>query len=187
MVIEPEELLGEFDPPDSNRLYPELFSLHREIHGFSEDLDNLQRLLEIQKRLITAVLDAEREIKAAKSGDIDPKEWQYVRYNFLCLGDSLAFLYIDRFALKQMFFNVDNDNPKQGGGFLSGQTGLAGEVSLLIEAIARGVPAVLCDLTTVLRFGDVCLLGASDPVPIEVKSSKTKDARAKRQKKKSTL
>lgn len=91
---------------------------------------------------------------------------------------------MDRFSLKQTFFNVENIHPKQGGGFLSGQSGLAAEVSLLIEAISNGVPAVLCDLTNVLRFGDVCLLGASDPVPIEVKSSKAKDTRAKRQKKK---
>lgn len=184
MTTEAEQALEVFNPPETNRIYPELFALHREIHEFSKNLDDLERLLEIQKRLINAIFDAEEEIKTAKSGGLDPKDWQYLRYNFLCLGDSLAFLYIDRFALKQTFFNTDTTNPKQSGGFISGKAGLAGELSLLKDAIAHNVPAVLCDLTNVIRYGDICLLGASDPVPIEVKSSNTKDSRGKRQKKK---
>lgn len=167
-----------------NRLYPALFKLHQEIHEFSKDLDDLSQLLDIQKKLIISVMEAEEEIRRTKAAGHDPSEWQYVRYNFMCLGDCLVFLYIDRFALKQTFFNVDNANAKQGGGFLSGKAGLAKELSVLMDAISHDVPAVLCDLTNVIRYGDICLLGASDPVPLEVKSSKTKDSRGKRQKKK---
>ncbi|KPU83609.1 hypothetical protein JI58_08310 [Marinosulfonomonas sp. PRT-SC04] len=172
------------DLHDENRLYPALFALHQEIHEFSKNLDNLTQLLDIQKKLIASVMEAEEEIRIAKAAKHDPSEWQYVRYNFLCLGDCLVFLYIDRFALKQTFFNVDNANPKQSGGFLSGKAGLAAELTVLTNAISHNVPAVLCDLTNVVRYGDICLLGANDPVPIEVKSSKNKDARGKRQKKK---
>lgn len=173
-----------FDPPEENRLYPELFRLHREVHRFTENLDDFTRLLEIQRELISAISEAEREIRAAKTANEDPKGWQYVRYNFLCLGDCLAFLYTDRFALKQTFFDVDTVNPRQSVGFLTGKAGHAAEISLLENAIYNNVPAVLCDITNVLRYGDICLLGEGDPVPIEVKSSKTKDSRSKRQKKK---
>ncbi len=173
-----------FDPPAENRLYPTLFKIYHEIHGLSQDLDNLPRLLEIQRRLIDAISEAENEIRGAKRDNVDPREWQYVRYNFLCLGDCLAFLYMDRFALKQTFFDVDTVNPKQSGGFITDKAGTAAEISLLETAISYNVPAVLCDLTNVLRYGDICLLGDSDPVPIEVKSSKTKDSRSKRQKQK---
>lgn len=173
-----------FDPPTENRLYPRLFEIHREIHGFSQDLEDLPRLLEIQKRLIDAISEAEKEIRGAKRANEDPREWQYARYNFLCLGDCLAFLYMDRFALKQTFFDVDTVNPKQSGGFITDKAGAAAEVSLLEAAISHKVPAVLCDITNVLRYGDICLLGDSDPVPIEIKSSKTKDGRSKRQKQK---
>jgi len=169
---------------DKNRLYPALFALHQEIHEFSTNLGNLSQLLDIQKKLIAAIMEAEEEIRQSKAKKHDPADWQSLRYNFLCLGDSLVFLYIDRFALKQTFFNVDNQKPKQSGGFLSGKAGLAGELTVLIDAISHNVPAVLCDLTNVVRYGDVCLLGASDPVLLEVKSSKTKDSRGKRQKKK---
>lgn len=184
MTIVPEQNTEGFNPPNDNRLYPELFALHQEIHGLSVSLEDLERLLEIQKRLIIAVSEAEKEIKAAKKDKLDPRDWQYVRYNFLCLGDSIAFLYIDRFALKQTFYNTDTYLPKQNGGFITGKQGLASELSVLMEAIAHNVPAVLCDLTNVVRYGDVCLLEGSDPVPIEVKSSSTKDRRSKRQKKK---
>ncbi|QOL80032.1 hypothetical protein [Pseudooceanicola spongiae] len=170
-----------FDPPEENSLYPELFRLHREIHEFSQNLDDFPRLLEIQRRLITAISEAERKIRGAKKASSDPRGWQYVRYNFLCLGDCLAFLYMDRFALKQTFFDVDTVNPKQSGGFITDKAGHANEVSLLEDAISHNVPAVLCDITNVLRYGDICLLGDSDPVPIEIKSSKTKDRRGKRQ------
>ncbi len=173
-----------FNPPEENRLYSDLFSLHREIHEFSKNLDDLQSLLEIQRRIIAAISETEKEIRNAKKAKHDPRGWQYVRYNFLCLGDCLAFLYIDRFALKQTYFDVATVNPKQSGGFISGKAGHEEEIKLLENAISHNVPAVLCDITNVLRYGDICLLGASDPVPIEVKSSKTKDRRSKRQKSK---
>lgn len=166
------------------RSYSALFALHEEIHDFSKDLDNLPQLLDIQKKLIASILETEEEIRRAKTKNLDPGEWQSLRYNFLCLGDCLAFLYIDRFALKQTYFSVESGNPKQSGGFLSGKAGLAAELTALMSAISHGVPAVLCDITNVIRYGDICLLGASDPVPLEVKSSRTKDSRGKRQKKK---
>jgi len=172
------------DPPRENRLYPELFALHGEVQALAADTDNLRRLFDIQKRLLRAVVDAEEEVRSAKTAGDDPTEWQYVRYNILCLGDALAFLYIDRFALKQTYFNVDNMNPKQSGGFISGKTGFSSELAALTEAIDHGVPAVLCDLTNVVRYGDICLLGDNDPVLLEVKSSNTKDRRGRRQRRK---
>jgi len=36
-----------FSPPRENRLYPELFALHKEIHDFLKNLNDLSRLLEI--------------------------------------------------------------------------------------------------------------------------------------------
>lgn len=181
MSISHEPYSEAFYPPEENRLYSELFTLHCEIHAFSDELDNFPRLLGIQKRLINAISETEAEIRKAKIIGCDARDWQYVRYNFQCLGDSLAFLYMDRFALKQTFFDVDSQNPKQSGGFISDKSGHETEVFWLETAISHNVPAILCDITNVLRYGDICLLGDSDPLPIEIKSSKTKDRRGKRQ------
>ena len=43
------------------------------------------------------------------------------------------------------------------------------------------MPALLCDLTNSIRHGDICLLGASDPHLIEVKSRSDGGARGARQ------
>ena len=64
---------------------------------------------------------------------------------------------------------------------LRGKSGLVNELACLFSAIEYKVPAVLCDITNTLRYGDVCLLGASDPYPIEVKSSSRLNQRGKRQ------
>ncbi len=50
-----------------------------------------------------------------------------------------------------------------------------------MSAVDHNVPAVLCDITNSIRHGDVCLLGASDPHVIEVKSSQNSNKRVKRQ------
>lgn len=103
-------------------------------------------------------------------------------YVWKCIGDAVAYAYIDSFNIKHVFFDTEYGMPKQNAGALDGKDGLANELAILFSAIEHGVPAVLCDVTNVLRFGDVCLLGGSDPVPIEVKSSKRLNQRGKRQK-----
>ncbi|MGZ2461767.1 hypothetical protein [Rhizobium anhuiense] len=98
-----------------------------------------------------------------------------------CIGDGLAYAYISSFNIKHVFFDTASMDPKPDPGFISGKAGLENEKRFLLSAINHGVPAVLCDITNVLRFGDVCLLGASDPYPIEVKSRKQLNQRGKRQ------
>lgn len=70
---------------------------------------------------------------------------------------------------------------KSSAGMLGGKSGLVNEVACLLSALEHGVSAILCDITNTLRYGDVCLLGASDPCPIEVKSRKSLNKRGKRQ------
>lgn len=98
-----------------------------------------------------------------------------------CFGDALAFLFLDKYSIKHAFFEVDKWGIKHGAGMLTGKSGLKGELACLAHLAADGVPAVLCDITNVLRYGDVCMLGASDPYLIEVKSSDRLNQRAKRQ------
>ncbi len=98
-----------------------------------------------------------------------------------CIGDGLSYAYISSFNIKHVFFDTTSMEPKPDPGFISGKTGLENEKLCLLSAISHGVPAVLCDITNVLRFGDVCLLGADDPYPIEVKSRKHLNQRGKRQ------
>jgi hypothetical protein len=98
-----------------------------------------------------------------------------------CFGDALAYVYLDRYSVKHAFFETDRPGVKQDAGIISGKEGLQQETNLVLEIIDHGVPAVLCDITNVLRYGDVCLLVGSDPLLFEVKSSPKLNQRGKRQ------
>lgn len=102
-------------------------------------------------------------------------------FTWKCFGDALAFLYLDKFSIKHAFFEVDRLGIKIGAGLIDGKAGLDAELACLDAAISAGVPAVLCDITNVIRYGDVCLLGASDPMLLEVKSGDRLSQRGRRQ------
>lgn len=87
-----------------------------------------------------------------------------------CLGDGLAYAYISTFNIKHAFFETTSPCAKQDAGYVTGKSGLQHELALLLSAIQHRVPAVLCDITNTIRYGDICLLGGGDPVPMEVKS-----------------
>lgn len=97
-----------------------------------------------------------------------------------CFGDGIAFTYQSKYALKHLMFD-EKYQAKQQPGFMSGKKGFAREYRVLCKGIRAGVPVLLADITNIIRHGDVCALGGPDPVPIEVKSSRTKRERPQRQ------
>lgn len=102
-------------------------------------------------------------------------------YTWRCFGDGIAYVYLDKHALKHTFFQTESINPKQGAGFLLDKKGLPYEIATLESALDAGIPAVLADLTNTIRHGDVCLMGTSDPYLIEVKATGNVDSRGKQQ------
>ena len=98
-------------------------------------------------------------------------------------GDAIAFLYLDRFALKAVYYNIHNLAVRQDAGFLTGSVGFERELDGVRRLIHAGCPCVLTDLTNTIRYGDICLLQGPDPRLIEVKSSKVKSRRVSRQRK----
>lgn len=102
-------------------------------------------------------------------------------YIWRCFGDAIAFVYLDKFALKQTFYSTETTSPKQDGGFIVGKEGLTNEIALLDAALGHGVPAMLTDLTNTIRHGDLCLMVGADPILIEVKTSKKMNERGKKQ------
>ena len=102
-------------------------------------------------------------------------------YIWKCFGDAIAYIYLDTFSVKHAFFDTDRYDEKPASGVTIGKSGLKQEIGFFLSAISNGVPAILCDITNILRFGDVCLLGDSDPLCIEVKSNPKLNPRGKRQ------
>lgn len=110
------------------------------------------------------------------------KQYQDQIYIWKSIGDGLAYAYISSFNIKHTFFETDSAGVKPTAGVINGKEGLRQELILLKSALDHGVPAVLCDITNIIRYGDVCLLGAADPFPIEVKSQIWLNQRGLRQK-----
>lgn len=106
---------------------------------------------------------------------------KYTLYLWRCFGDGLVFKFISKWNLKRFLYEANSPEIKQKSGYIHGKDGIEQELYLLTNAIENNVPAVLCDLTNVIRHGDLCLLGDSDPVVIEVKSSKNRNKRVDRQ------
>ncbi|MBY3191562.1 hypothetical protein [Rhizobium laguerreae] len=150
----------------------------------------LQRLLvkeitraERKVRRIKAVLRSKSEEEAAdrvSSLLTQIEGYRHLTYMWRSFGDAVAFLFLDKFALKQVFYNTQNRNAKQDAGFLSDKSGFAGEWKEVERWIRQGVPALLCDLTNTIRHGDVCVMTGPDPVLIEVKLGKL-DGRGREQ------
>ncbi|KQR55989.1 hypothetical protein [Brevundimonas sp. Leaf168] len=173
------------------------------------NLDDLANLAAMQKWLIRELftaedkqqqLKAERKVlKAQLASRLDKDESRKIKrrvawldrrterlrdvtYVLRCFGDGIAFIYLDRHAVKPLSFEGEGQVIKRSAGSLSGKTGLAMELHVLRSALDHGVPALLCDLTNSIRHGDVCLLGGSDPHLIEVKTRSDGGARGQRQK-----
>ena len=150
----------------------------------------------LNKLLIKEISRAERKGQRTKAclKTVDPimdadnvnalserlEDYRNLAYNWRCFGDAVAFLFMDKFALKQTFYNTHNCQPKQDAGFLIGKSGLQLELDILHTFLDNGIPALLTDLTNSIQYGDVVLMVGPDPEIIEVKSGKL-DQRGKRQ------
>ena len=174
---------------------------HALLRTLRANLEDLEVLRELQNLLLREVMRAEEKIRHLKSevrkiteaeGTATVKRVEYLNnrikgarqcaYVWRCFGDAIAFLYLDRFSLKQCLYSTETPHPKQDAGFILGKDGLTNELALLESALEYGVPAILVDLTNTIRHGDVCLLGGPDPYLIEVKSGKNVNSRGKKQK-----
>lgn len=156
----------------------------------------LQALRSLQKLLIKEIIRAERKIRRSKyivntfeavaSENTDKLKdrieyYRHLAYIWRCFGDAIAFLFMNKFALKQTLFSTHNNKTKQNAGFLADKEGLSGEWMVMDEFLVKGIPALLNDLTNTIRHGDVCVMIGPDPLLIEVKSG-TIDRRGRRQK-----
>lgn len=179
------------------------------VRAIEADPDDLELVKDLNLRILDLVLESEQAIarhkdarkslnSQLKTGRGDKKSSRALRtkikmvtsyikaqrdqvYIWKSFGDALTYIYLDSLSVKHAFFDTDDYEPRQDAGFLLGKKGLDSEVGFLNEAIENSVPAILCDLTNILRFGDVCLLGNSDPMLIEVKTSKRLNRRGQKQ------
>ncbi len=174
---------------------------HSLLHELRSNLQDMEKLRSLQRLLTHEIVRTEkknREVrgrlkavqgnagsskrKRAASLQNSLRKIRQAAYIWRSFGDAIAFSYMDKFALKQCFYS-QSMSPKQPAGFLSGKPGFDLEVRVLEAALDAGIPALLTDITNTIRYGDVCLMGANDPLLFEVKSSSRTDRRGRRQRK----
>jgi hypothetical protein len=159
-------------------IYREIVRAERHILRHKKDRQNSRTILRTSRPSRTTSVGLKKRIKSIEAR-IDAY-WQLI-YIWRCFGDAVAFAYLDRYAIKQTYFETTTETPKQHVGFISGKAGIANEIAVVESAIKVGVPAILADLTNSIRHGDVCLLGENDPYLIEVKSGQRLNDRGRRQ------
>ncbi|GGE10577.1 hypothetical protein GCM10011529_16190 [Polymorphobacter glacialis] len=136
--------------------------------------------LDIQENLIILISRAEMSITRQKSAissvraslskkGLDKEEANFAKAKLtqhndcieqhrstigLCrdIGDSIAFLYIDRWDIKPLFL-------KESAGNITGKRGNRLERAILRRLFKEGCPCLLNDLTGSLRFADLTLFG----------------------------
>jgi hypothetical protein len=114
------------------------------------------------------------------SSDERLNDYKQLLFLWRYFGDAIVGIYHSTYSLKHLFYDGDY-NPKPNAGFITGKESFRQEYKSLIFAIRKGIPTVLCDLTNIVRHGDLCLMGAEEPFLIEMKSSKNTNARTDRQ------
>ena len=181
------------------------------LHTIKRDTNRLDLVHELQRHLTRNIVRAELRVQRIRRkcrplpfvpGQYVPKEDARARkavvkalraredellqllFLWRCFGDGIAFVYQSKYSLKHLYYDHQYA-VKEPAGFMTEhrrlKPGFRREYRLLCSAIKHKVPAVLADVTNVVRLGDVCALGGREPLPIEVKSSRNTNARTDRQ------
>jgi hypothetical protein len=162
-------------------LQKELLSRIKRIDARIAALKAKRRALVQQKKAGSSKDEAKQTKDAIAATSEAITDAQRLLFLWRCFGDGIAFIYLNKHALKHMLYNTHDYNVKEAAGAILGKVGLRKEWSILKLIISRGVPAVLSDLTNTIRHGDICVLIGPDPIPVEVKTSKNRNARVVRQ------
>ncbi|MDM1499046.1 hypothetical protein [Myroides odoratimimus] len=102
-------------------------------------------------------------------------EYNFTLKVFKDIGDSLAFTFIDKYDIKPQNF-------KESAGFMFGKKGFINEKKCFNMAFKNGSIAIMNDLTSSLKYGDIMIVFPEGSyIPVEVKSSNSYNERLQRQ------
>ena len=159
------------------RLIKRITYVETRIHKLKIVIKDLQKRLALQQHVRLSKVEAQaiKDKISYYQNKID--EYQLLLVIFRQIGDALAFIYFDKWDIKPLAF-------KQSPGFVSQKKGLKQELASLRRIFVLGHVAILNDLTSCLRYGDISIPGGGRPLFFEVKSSNKTNSRIRRQIKK---
>lgn len=96
------------------------------------------------------------------------------------IGNSIPHIYYDKYDLRPYAYSANSTSLKELSGDIFGKEGQELELTCWNKAISMGVKALLNDLTSIIRSGDLTLL-REEPILIEVKTSSSCRKKAEKQ------
>ncbi|MGE9767993.1 hypothetical protein [Acinetobacter baumannii] len=152
----------------------ESYSYHRKIR-----LNKLSKLKKDRSN------DKETSLLYKKSINICSKEIENLKQLKLWarhLGNSIPHLYYDKGDLRAYSYSITSTNLKELSGDLFGKNGQELELEIFRNGISIGAKALLTDLTSIIRHGDIMFMDEEKPpLLMEVKSSNAMAKTAQKQ------
>ncbi|WP_048696765.1 hypothetical protein [Erwinia piriflorinigrans] len=189
--------------------YNELLSIKTEINKLQQDKNNLKILGNIQEKLLEYHHWVEckcntrkirlNTLKRIKKNPANTKgislqikssidknmvqldELKELKLWLRNIGNSLPHLYYDKGSLRAYSYSVNSDNLKELSGDIHGKDGLNLELKSFRYAIDNGSKALLNDLTSIMRYGDLTLMDKEIPFIMEIKKSAACRVKANKQ------
>lgn len=178
------------------RYQSEFLIAAEKIYLLKNDPSNMELLLNIQRFLFRKIVSEEAKVKRIKRArarlnfvkknrrlsksdskdlkgmikglDSRLRDRKALINTWKFFGDGIANIYQSEYSLKHFYYD-DDYNVKESAGDISGKEGFKQEWRILRAFIDNNLPAVLSDLTNIIRIGDVCALGLHEPFPLEIK------------------
>lgn len=97
------------------------------------------------------------------------------------LGNSIPHIYYDKSDLRAYSYSLNTSNLKELSGDLFGKEGFDLELEIFHEVTSKGYKLLLNDLTSIIRHGDIMVMEKDFPFLMEVKKNKATSKTAKRQ------
>jgi hypothetical protein len=156
-------------------LIKKIIYVEKEIQNKKKDLKDVKKQLGM-KLDVPLTKDLSQHLKnRVKKYDSEIEGYNKLLLVLKSIGDSIAFIYLPKYDIKPLTF-------KESPGYLSGKDGFKLELKVFRDVFLLGSIAILNDITTCLRYGDITVVSQNKPpFLMEVKSSEIQNQRGKRQ------
>ncbi|MEJ6080867.1 hypothetical protein MT391_20400 [Vibrio sp. 1-Bac 57] len=179
--------------------FSELVKIKKSINLLQDDPDNIDCFVSIQNELLLWHEWLEQSVRKRKKRLIELKQLKRSRTNTknmsiafknsikICkrqieelsdlklwsrhIGNSLPHIYYDKYDLRPYAYSLDKQELKELSGDILGKEGQDFEKSCFDLAISKGIKALMNDLTSIMRHGDLTLMDKDIPYLMELKQS----------------
>jgi len=171
---------------DNVALFGDIQDTLLEYHYWLESKHSFRKLrlkkLQGMKKNIENTKEISLRIKASISKTmLHLKELKELKLWLRNIGNSLPHLYYHKGDLRAYSYSTNSEGLKELSGDIHGKDGLELELKCVRHAIDNGSKALLNDLTSIMRYGDITLMDKGFPFLMEIKNSDASKSKSEKQ------